>query len=63
MKKKPGGTFSTLELCAGGGGTALGLEEAGFSPVALLDNDHEPCGSRCVLSEFVISIYREISQW
>jgi DNA (cytosine-5)-methyltransferase 1 len=45
MKKRPGGTFSSLELCAGGGGTALGLEEAGFAPVALLDSDPHACAT------------------
>jgi DNA (cytosine-5)-methyltransferase 1 len=45
MKKRPGGTFSSLELCAGGGGTALGLEEAGFAPVAMLDNDPHACAT------------------
>ncbi|MFJ2832096.1 DNA cytosine methyltransferase [Streptomyces sp. NPDC087263] len=31
--------LSFLEICAGAGGLALGLESAGFSPVALLDTD------------------------
>jgi DNA (cytosine-5)-methyltransferase 1 len=37
--------LSTLELCAGAGGAALGLEEAGFSHVALVDNDRHACAT------------------
>jgi DNA (cytosine-5)-methyltransferase 1 len=39
----PHAPFTSLELCAGGGGSALGLETAGFSPVALVDNDAHAC--------------------
>ena len=35
--------FTSLEICAGAGAQALGLERAGFDPVLLLDNDADAC--------------------
>ena len=39
----PNGTYSSIELFAGGGGLALGLEKAGFNHVLLNEFDHSAC--------------------
>ncbi|HMD76872.1 MAG TPA: DNA (cytosine-5-)-methyltransferase [Terracidiphilus sp.] len=39
------GELSTLELCAGGGGAAIGLEQAGFTHAALMDIDSHACAT------------------
>jgi DNA (cytosine-5)-methyltransferase 1 len=38
-------TLFSFEICAGGGGQALGLETAGFEPAALVEIDHHCCNT------------------
>jgi DNA (cytosine-5)-methyltransferase 1 len=40
-----GGRFRSVEVCAGAGGLALGLEQSGFDPALLLDLRLQPCDS------------------
>lgn len=39
------GRFRSVELCAGAGAQALGLELAGFDPVLLIDNKADACAT------------------
>lgn len=43
MKTKPLRPYTSVELFAGGGGLALGMEKAGFSHILLNEIDHDAC--------------------
>ncbi|MGW0315489.1 DNA cytosine methyltransferase [Streptomyces flavidovirens] len=38
-----GSTLTSLEICAGAGGQAIGLEQAGFEPLALVEQNVHAC--------------------
>ena len=44
-KTTPDRRYTAVELFAGGGGLALGLENAGFDHIALFDNDKHSCAT------------------
>ena len=37
--------MKAIELCAGGGGSSLGLESAGFTPAVLIDDEPNACAT------------------
>lgn len=45
MEVKPLRTYTSIELFAGAGGLALGMEKAGFSHVLLNEIDHDACAT------------------
>jgi DNA (cytosine-5)-methyltransferase 1 len=38
-------SYTSIELCAGAGGQALGIEKAGFNHVELIEIDHNACNT------------------
>ena len=43
--RQQGDCMRSIEICAGGGGEALGLERAGFKHIALIESDSHACST------------------
>ena len=59
-KVKPKRTYNVLELFAGAGGLALGLEEAGFKDVGLVEVDKNAVATLDFVLSFEFKIFSTI---
>lgn len=55
--------LTSIEVCAGAGGQALGLEEAGFHHVALVENDHHACATLRMNRPFWNTLCQDVRQF
>jgi DNA (cytosine-5)-methyltransferase 1 len=55
--------LTSIEICAGAGGQALGLEQAGFSHVALVENDEQACTTLRVNRPAWNTLQIDVTNW
>jgi DNA (cytosine-5)-methyltransferase 1 len=57
------GRFTSIEICAGAGGQALGLEQAGFVHRALVELDPHACATLRVNRPYWNTIQDDVTRW
>lgn len=57
------GRLTSLEICAGAGGQALGLEKAGFHHVAVVELDPHACATLRSNRPYWNTIQEDVTQW
>ncbi len=55
--------LASIEICAGAGGQALGLEEAGFRHLALVELDHHACATLRANRPYWNTLQDDVTQW
>jgi DNA (cytosine-5)-methyltransferase 1 len=55
--------LTSIEICAGAGGQALGLEQAGFNHRAVLELDDHACATLRVNRPYWNTIQEDVTQW
>jgi site-specific DNA-cytosine methylase len=55
--------LTSIELCAGAGGQALGLEQAGFRHLAVVELDHHACATLRVNRPYWNTVQEDVTAW
>src|SRR5438309_1557968 len=55
--------FTSIEICAGAGGQALGLADAGFKHAALVENDPHACATLRKNRPYWKTIDHDLTEW
>jgi DNA (cytosine-5)-methyltransferase 1 len=55
--------LTSIEICAGGGGQALGLEEAGFEHLAVVELDSHACATLRVNRPYWNTLQEDVTEW
>jgi DNA (cytosine-5)-methyltransferase 1 len=55
--------LTTIEICAGGGGQALGLEDAGFHHLAVVELDPHACATLRINRPYWNTLEEDVTEW